>query len=205
MTGLQIGLAEPTALNFAGGPGNSLSVAHNGQIQSNFITASVNPGYYSDIFSSGGTVSSPTDSGNYDSMLSMDYWYFNTGVYNPAAGEQVNMNGTSGDRHWYVSGNNATVFSFLYLHGLERQMEWDGAGSFKLDALSTSSLVYTDASKVLTSTPPSTTFSSLALTTNGQQIYCSDCKVTSSVDNTCAGSGTGAQVFRINGANKCVQ
>ena len=39
---------------------------------------------------------------------------------------------------------------------------------------------------------------------NGFQHYCSDCTVTSSVNDTCAGSGSGAQALRINGAWKCV-
>ena len=43
-----------------------------------------------------------------------------------------------------------------------------------------------------------------ALTTDGMQISCSDCAVTSALDNTCAGGGPGAQAFRINGAWKCV-
>jgi hypothetical protein len=44
-----------------------------------------------------------------------------------------------------------------------------------------------------------------AIGTNGNQIYCSDCTVTSGIDNTCAGSGNGAWVTRVNGVSKCVQ
>lgn len=40
---------------------------------------------------------------------------------------------------------------------------------------------------------------------NGMQQYCSDCTVTSGVNNTCAASGTGALAIRLNGAWKCVQ
>jgi len=50
-----------------------------------------------------------------------------------------------------------------------------------------------------------TTFASLGTPTNGTQQYCSDCKPTSSLDDTCANSGSGSQAFRLNGAWKCVQ
>jgi hypothetical protein len=50
-----------------------------------------------------------------------------------------------------------------------------------------------------------TTFTSLPSPTDGTLMYCSDCKVTSGTDDTCTSGGTGAQVFRINGVNKCVQ
>jgi len=48
-------------------------------------------------------------------------------------------------------------------------------------------------------------FASLGTPANGSQVYCADCTVTSGVDNTCAGSGTGASAARINGAWKCSQ
>lgn len=41
--------------------------------------------------------------------------------------------------------------------------------------------------------------------TGGVFFYCSDCTLTSGVDNTCAGSGTGAMAYRLNGAYKCFQ
>lgn len=47
-------------------------------------------------------------------------------------------------------------------------------------------------------------FGSLGTPANGTFRFCSDCTVTSSVDNTCAGSGTGASAFRLSGAWKCV-
>ncbi len=50
----------------------------------------------------------------------------------------------------------------------------------------------------------SVAFASLGSPSNGAQRPCSDCKVTSSIDDTCAGSGSGAQAFRVNGAWKCV-
>lgn len=50
-----------------------------------------------------------------------------------------------------------------------------------------------------------TDFASLAGIANGSQRFCSDCTVTSGVDNTCAGSGTGALAIRLNGAWKCFQ
>jgi hypothetical protein len=40
-------------------------------------------------------------------------------------------------------------------------------------------------------------------TANGTFAYCSDCTVTSSIDNTCVGGGTGAAFDRIAGAYKC--
>src|SRR5579864_1158426 len=48
----------------------------------------------------------------------------------------------------------------------------------------------------------SVAFASLGTPSNSQTAYCSDCTVTSSIDNTCAGSGTGAWAVRINGAWK---
>lgn len=48
-------------------------------------------------------------------------------------------------------------------------------------------------------------FAALGSLTNGTYKYCSDCTVTSGVNNTCAASGTGAWAERINGAWKCYQ
>lgn len=46
-------------------------------------------------------------------------------------------------------------------------------------------------------------FAALGSLTNGTQKYCTDCTVTSGIDNTCAASGSGAMAERINGAWKC--
>jgi len=51
----------------------------------------------------------------------------------------------------------------------------------------------------------SVAFAALGTPANGTQYYCSDCTVTSGVDNTCAASGTGSWTERINGAWKCWQ
>lgn len=48
-------------------------------------------------------------------------------------------------------------------------------------------------------------FAGLGTPGNGTISYCSDCTVTSGIDNTCANSGTGAVAQRINGAWKCEQ
>lgn len=50
----------------------------------------------------------------------------------------------------------------------------------------------------------SLSFATLPASTGGGQIYCSDCTVTSGIDNTCAGTGSGAMAERINGAWKCI-
>jgi hypothetical protein len=50
----------------------------------------------------------------------------------------------------------------------------------------------------------SVAFGGLGTPGNGQQYYCTDCTVTSGINNTCAGSGSGALATRINGAWKCV-
>jgi hypothetical protein len=50
----------------------------------------------------------------------------------------------------------------------------------------------------------SVVFASLPTPSDGMQIYCSDCTVTSGIDNTCKATGSGAQAFRVNGAWKCV-
>lgn len=42
-----------------------------------------------------------------------------------------------------------------------------------------------------------------AIPSNGMELFCSDCTVTSAIDDTCAGSGSGAFAFRIAGAWKC--
>jgi hypothetical protein len=49
------------------------------------------------------------------------------------------------------------------------------------------------------------TFSSLSSLINGTQLYCSDCTVTSAVNDTCVGSGSGAAAERINGVWACRQ
>jgi hypothetical protein len=54
-----------------------------------------------------------------------------------------------------------------------------------------------------TISPGTIVFGSLPASVNSAQLYCSDCTVTSSIDNTCAGSGSGAVALRINGAWKC--
>ncbi len=49
-------------------------------------------------------------------------------------------------------------------------------------------------------------FSALpSVPSNGDIIYCSDCTVTSGIDNTCTSGGNGANAARINGAWKCTQ
>lgn len=50
---------------------------------------------------------------------------------------------------------------------------------------------------------PSLAFASLATPNNATEVYCTDCTVTSSIDNTCASGGTGAWAERIAGAYKC--
>ena len=52
---------------------------------------------------------------------------------------------------------------------------------------------------------PVLAFAGLATPSNSAEAYCSDCTVTSGIDNTCAASGTGAWAERINGAWKCTQ
>jgi hypothetical protein len=47
------------------------------------------------------------------------------------------------------------------------------------------------------------TFLNLGAPANSAIFYCSNCTVTSGIDNTCAGAGTGAMAFRIDGAWKC--
>lgn len=47
-------------------------------------------------------------------------------------------------------------------------------------------------------------FASLPTPTNGMTLYCTDCTVTSGVDDTCKATGSGALATRINGAWKCV-
>lgn len=52
---------------------------------------------------------------------------------------------------------------------------------------------------------PTYTFATLGTMADNTMKYCSDCTVTSGIDNTCAGSGSGAHVEAINGAKKCWQ
>jgi hypothetical protein len=56
-------------------------------------------------------------------------------------------------------------------------------------------------------TNPSCTLATLGavIPTAGDQCYCSDCTVTSGIDNTCVGSGSGAMAFKIGSVAKCVQ
>lgn len=48
-----------------------------------------------------------------------------------------------------------------------------------------------------------TAFASLGASPNSTTLFCSDCTVTSSIDNTAAGSGAGCFVGRVGGAWKC--
>jgi hypothetical protein len=48
-------------------------------------------------------------------------------------------------------------------------------------------------------------FASLGTPVDGTIAYCNNCTVVSGVDNTCAGSGTGADAKRLNGVWKCFQ
>lgn len=50
---------------------------------------------------------------------------------------------------------------------------------------------------------PGIAFSALGTSSSGTQIYCTDCTVTSSIDDTCVASGTGASAFRIAGVWRC--
>jgi hypothetical protein len=47
------------------------------------------------------------------------------------------------------------------------------------------------------------TFGTLPAMQNGDQVYCSDCAVTSGASNVCAGGGTGAFVFVVNSIARC--
>jgi len=48
-------------------------------------------------------------------------------------------------------------------------------------------------------------FANLGTPSNGTQSYCSNCaQTTPYVDTTCAGGGTGAMAYRLNGAWKCL-
>lgn len=51
----------------------------------------------------------------------------------------------------------------------------------------------------------SVAFAALGTPANGTQYYCSDCTVTSGIDDTCKATGNGAKADRINGAWKCAQ
>lgn len=48
-----------------------------------------------------------------------------------------------------------------------------------------------------------TTYAGLGTPSNGNQIYCSDCAVTSEISNVCTNGGTGAWATRLNGAWRC--
>jgi hypothetical protein len=50
---------------------------------------------------------------------------------------------------------------------------------------------------------PTVAFAGLGALNNSSLVGCSNCTVTSGIDNTCAGAGTGAIAQRINGAWKC--
>lgn len=47
------------------------------------------------------------------------------------------------------------------------------------------------------------TFSNLGTPADGNIVFCSDCQVTSTLDNTCTSGGSGAFAFRINSAWRC--
>ena len=50
---------------------------------------------------------------------------------------------------------------------------------------------------------PVLAFAGLGTPSNSATAYCSDCTVTSSINDTCAGSGSGAYALRINGGWVC--
>ncbi len=77
-----------------------------------------------------------------------------------------------------------------------------GSGILEIDNETVGSLAQV---KMGTLNQPGIAFASLPTPSNGMQIYCTDCTVTSGIDNTCTASGNGANAKRINGAWKCEQ
>lgn len=80
------------------------------------------------------------------------------------------------------AGQTANLFECLASDGVTINCAWGPDGRLLLHSIA---------------------FASLATPGNGSEYYCTDCTVTSGIDNTCAGTGAGAFAQRINGAWKC--
>lgn len=117
--------------------------------------------------------------------------------------------GSDNTWHQLTSGAAApgTVTS-VGLAGTANQITVTGAtpittsGSWTLSITTNPTLPGTTTATLLNN---SAAFAGLGTPSNGTQQYCSDCTVTSALDNTCAASGGGSMAFRIAGAWKCVQ
>jgi hypothetical protein len=130
---------------------------------------------------------------------------FNVAYFNE---NQTGIAGVGKDFAWYSeggtnhleTGSDATVGAEIEQHSatqsadLLRVLASDGTTVLSAPADSTG------AGRDL-----SVAFSSLGTPANATRKYCSDCKVTSGVDDTCTNTGSGAMALRINGAWKCVQ
>ncbi len=109
-----------------------------------------------------------------------------------------------------ITDNSATIQLTRFPSPPNAMQFFNGTGSFSSPFPSDSpGLLASDGAGSLTwsacCTVTPSVFASLGTPVDGSVLYCSNCTVTSGIDDTCAGSGTGAMAERINGAWTCRQ
>ncbi len=92
-------------------------------------------------------------------------------------------------------------FGFTNNAGVQIDDQGSGSGHYAIRQIGASNVSQFDGLIGFTGQ----TLAALGMLTiaNGQETYCSDCTVTSGINNTCAGSGSGAFARKINGVLKC--
>jgi hypothetical protein len=122
-------------------------------------------------------------------------------VGNTGIGTATNM------YHFWAPGDcgNSGGGTVTNCYGAKMEPQTGGTNNFSYHANQTAGVnswaVYNAGTAAMKS--GTTTFAALVAYANGAFVSCSDCTVTSGIDNTCAASGSGAFAQRINGAWKC--
>lgn len=141
-------------------------------------------------------VDSPTITGG--TVTTLNVAYFN--------GNMTGVAGTGKDFSWYSEGGPAHLETGSAAYEgiqIERAPMQSADLLQFLDSDGTTLLAGFNSDARLTNR--SVAFAVLGSPSNAQQVYCSDCTVTSAVNDTCAGSGSGAFAERINGVWSCRQ
>jgi hypothetical protein len=220
MTGLQIGLPEPD-LSCCDGPSNSMASISGSFIQENYVAAGTGQFIETDKYAATGTPDSPGDIAPPRVPFNNSFWMHTSGDYNIVAYETIGTL-SSGDGVWnwgVYPGPMGSVYTFTEstLGTGELSFKNNLGSVFGFSPLSSSgetelnsgvpvssggSLAQLDLATIF---QPGIAFASLSgtLTSAGMQIYCTDCTVTSAINDTCATAGSGAQAENIAGTIRC--
>jgi len=163
-----------------------------------------------------GTLASPAVVDGGDIVLDQRYYAYNGAAFNEVAALQFSALGSgmgagkSGEVYIQALNQTGSGSSGTYLDlyadpniGQFAQLQSDfiilkGTNGAEVD--------FDDSGGLVSSRPITTgtkAFAALGSPSNGAMVNCSDCTVTSGVDDTCAASGGGAFAERIAGAWKC--